>query len=128
MENELSEELRNFIKQYITSLEQLEILLLLSKESDRSWTIEQVFKVTQSNPGSVAERLRSLAFFGFLTAEDSAASTFRFKPTSPPLSERTTELEKAWKMSRQKVIDAIFSQPRGQAQMFADSFKLKKKE
>lgn len=126
MENELSEELRSFIKQYLTSLEQLEILLWLSKRSDRAWTIEQVFKVTQSNRGSVAERLRSLAFSGFLVAEDSAASAFRFKPASPELARRVAELEQACKVSRHKVVNVIFSEPKGQAQQFADSFKLKR--
>ena len=128
MGNELSEELRVFIKQHITSLEELEILLLLHKEPNRSWTIEQVFKVTQSNLDSVAERLKNLAQFGLLAMEGTAPLIFRFKPGSPELEQRTSELQQAHALSKYKVIEAIFSAPQSQAQKFADSFKIKKEK
>ena len=115
-----------FIGQYITSLEELEILLLLRKEPNRSWTAEQVFKVTQTNVVSVADRLKNLASSGFLAAEDSFSAAFRFRPKTPELAERATELERAYTLSKYKVVEAIFSAPKGQAQHFADSFKFKR--
>lgn len=128
MENELSEGLRSFIKQYITSLEQLEILLLLSKEPERSWTVEQVFKMTQSNLASVAERLKNFAASGFLTMEEKSCVTYRFQPVSTEIAQRVTELQRAHTTSKYKVVETIFSAPPSAAQRFADSFKFKKKE
>lgn len=128
MENELSEGLRSFIKQYITSLEQLEILLLLCKEPERSWTVEQVFRITQSNLASVAERLKNLTSTGFLTREEKPSVTYRFQPGSPEIAGCITELQRAYATSKYKVVEAIFSAPLSPAQQFADSFKLKKKE
>ena len=128
MGNELSEELRRFIKQYITSLEQLEILLLLCKSPDRSWTIEEVFKVTQTNPTSVAERLKSLASAGFVTAEGISNSCFRFHPSSAEVAQRISELQRAYTSSKYRIVEIIFSAPSDQAQKFADSFKIRRKE
>ena len=117
--------MRHFIRQYIASLEELEILLLLHQEPDRAWTAEQVFKITQSNIVSVAERLKELAAEGFLAAEEGFGGAFRFRPKSPELVERTEELERVYKLSKYKVVEAIFSTSKGQAQKFADSFKIK---
>lgn len=128
MGNELSKELRQFIKEYITSLEQLEILLLLHNAADRSWTIEEVFKVVQTNPHSVAERLKSLAASGFVTAEGAENPAYRFHPGSAEIAERISELQKAYTLSKYKVVETIFSAPRDQAQKFADSFRLRRKE
>lgn len=128
MENELSDGLRSFIKQYITSLEQLEILLLLSKEPERSWTVEQVFKITQSNLASVAERLKNFTASGFLTTEEKSGVTYRFRPVSAEIAKHVAELQRAYATSKYKVVETIFSAPPSAAQRFADSFKLKKKE
>lgn len=129
MGNELSEELRRFIKEYISSLEQLETLLLLYSAPDRSWAIEDVFKVIQSNPHSVADRLKGLAACGFVTAEGegTAHPLYRYHPGSAEKAGRVSELQQAYAVSKYKVIDAIFSvpkPPRDPAQQFADSFKL----
>ena len=105
MGNELSGELSLFIKQYITSLEQLEILLLLFREPGRVWTIEQVFKVTQTNLDSVAKRLNGLVQSGFLVAEGAAASVFRFDPATRELKQHVSELQQAYAVSKFKVID-----------------------
>lgn len=126
--SEFSEELRRFIKEYITSLEQLEILLLLYHTADRLWTIEEVFKVIQSNPHSVADRLQGLVSLGFLIAEGSDKPAYRFQPASSEAAQRTSELAKAYALSKYKVVETIFSTPRDQVQQFADSFKLRRKE
>jgi hypothetical protein len=128
MGNELSNGLRDFIKQYITSLEQLEILLLLHQEATRSWSVEEVFKVTQTNLASVAERLKSLAASGFLIAEGNPGSVFRFHSASAELAQRVSELQNAYAFSKYKVVEVIFSAPHSQAQKFADSFKFKRKD
>jgi|SRR5580698_4722494 predicted transcriptional regulator len=128
MGKELSEGLRRFIKQYITSLEQLEILLLLYEEPDRPWTIEEVYKVTQTNHASVAERLKTLAASGLVIAEGTDHPIFRFRPGPTELTRRISELQKAYTLSKYKVVEAIFSAPRDQAQKFADSFKIRRKE
>lgn len=128
MGNELSEELRQFIERYITSLEQLEILFLLYKEPNRAWTVEDVFNLTQTNLHSVAERLQLLVTLGFVAAEGTPKPVFRFHPASEAVAQRIAELRKAYSLSKYRVIEAIFSKPRDQAQIFADSFKLRRKE
>lgn len=120
--------MRLFIKRYITSLEQLEILLLLYNAPEKPWTIEQVFKIVQSNPNSVSERLQALVSVGFVIAEGPDNPVFRYHPASAELAQRVSELQKAYNLSKYKVIETIFSQPGDEAQKFADSFKLRRKE
>lgn len=128
MENELSEQLKLFIREYVRSLEELEVLLITSNEPDRLWTAEEVFKMTQSNITSVSGRLKSLADFGLLIENHASGRTYRYSPKSPELAQKTDELKRIYSQSKYKVIEAIFSMPRSQAQRFADSFKLKQKE
>ena len=129
MEIELSEPLRIFIREYVKSLEELEVLLVMSDEPDRSWTAEEIFKMTQSNIVSIRGRLKSLAASGFLVENQGSAPGFRFCPKTPEMAERTSELKRLYAVSKFKVIEAIFSAPpHGQAQSFADSFKLKQKK
>lgn len=128
MENELKKELKGFVSQYITSLEELEVLFIMFKEPERFWTAQEIFALTQSNLVSVARRLEQLNESGFLVKDGDAKPRYRFSPKSPELAERTAELKDAYAMSKYKIIEAIFSTPHGQAQIFADSFKFKKKE
>lgn len=127
-ENPVSDRLRVFIKQYITSVEQLEILLLVGKNAERIWTSEQVFKMIQSNPESVTERLHGLAGAGFLKVENETRSEYRFHPKSEELAALVKELEKAYSVARTRIIEMIYSGRISQAQQFADSFKLKRKD
>jgi hypothetical protein len=128
MENELKEELKGFIRQYITSLEELEVLLIMFKEPERFWTAEEIFAITQSNVVSIGRRLKYLSESGFLKESDGPRPKYQFCPNSPELAQRIAELKDAYAISKYKIFDAIFSVPRGQAKLFADSFKLKRKE
>jgi hypothetical protein len=101
---------------------------LLHKEAGRSWAVEEVYKAIQTNLDSVGQRLKSLVASGFLIAEGDAGSLFRFQPGSTESAKRISELQDAYAFSKYKVVEVIFSTPHGQAQKFADSFKLKRKE
>jgi len=68
MASVLNKNLRSFISRYIGSVEQLEILCLLASEPFKRWTVEEVFRLIQSNQESVEERLKTLVAAGFLKA------------------------------------------------------------
>jgi hypothetical protein len=124
-EKQFSEALRGFLCQYTDSVEQLEILLLVSQEPKHGWTVDGVYKVIQSSTESVAARMKSLTSFGFF-AFDEKAGNYHFRPQSTELAQQVEELRQVYAISRVRVIEAIFSGPGKQAQHFADSFKLRK--
>lgn len=124
-ENQFPESVRRFINQYIDSVEQLEILLLVSQEPSRVWTVDSVLKVIQSSLESVAARMKNLAAFGFF-AFDEKEGGYRFNPNSADMARQVEGLREAYTTMRVRVIQAIFSGPGKQAQHFADSFRFRK--
>jgi hypothetical protein len=122
---DLTEEVQRFIARYITSVEQLEVLLLLFSEPSRSWTPEAVYGQIQSHPGSVHQRLDDLVLSGFLIKEP-ATSTYRYSPADGERAQAVPLLAKAYRERRVKVIELIFAKPIDQVKAFADAFKLRK--
>lgn len=125
MAETLDHQLRRFISQHISSVEQLEILLLLAAEESKTWSVDEVFAVIQSNRQSIEARLKGMVETGFLELKE--ASRFRYKPTNEERAASVRALEIAYKQSRVKVIEAIFS-PIDPAKTFADSFRIKKEK
>jgi len=125
MPEQFPESMRRFIRQYIESVEQLEILLLVSRNPQRGWTVEDVNKTIKSNPNSVAERMKTLKALGFFSFNEESGD-YRFSPHPSELAQRVNELDQLYETWRVRVIETIFSGPGKQAQHFADSFKLKK--
>lgn len=119
-------ELRKFIGLYIGSVEQVEILLLLSDAPDRDWTSDTVFKEIQSNISSVTARLKALHAQGFLTSDEGEPPIYRYAPRTDELAEGVALLKGAYRESYVKVIEAIYADPMQQARNFADSFRFRK--
>ena len=61
MEARIPEEVRRFIATHITSLEQLEVLLLVNALPDREWSADAVYQVVKTNPALVAQRLEEFS-------------------------------------------------------------------
>jgi hypothetical protein len=124
----LSEQIRHFIARYIISVEQLEILLLLSGDPKRLWTAADVFNKIRSSPGSVQEKLDFLRGQGFVCSETIASGevAYLYRPSSPQLSAGAALLGETYRERPTKVIEAIFAKPDQQLQSFIDAFTLRK--
>jgi hypothetical protein len=126
----LPESVRRFLASYIKSVEQLEILMVLSEAPDRWWLAEDVFQRIQSSRGSVAERLAHLKSQGFLAARqgDDGQVLHRFRPVTLELGAAAAEAMTAYRTRRVKVIEAIFTPAVDQLQSFANAFKFNKEK
>ena len=125
-ERPFSDELEKFIAVEINSLEQLEILLLLSGNPHRSWTVNGVYEVIKSSPQSVKDRLNEMAERGVLRKEVEGEVRYQFAPTNDALWKITSELRDAYKERSVKVVQAIYSKPPDAVQEFARAFRLRK--
>jgi hypothetical protein len=126
--SQLPNEVRQFIGRHIISIEQLEVLLLVSGTPDRSWTAEEVFVSVRSSRGSVAARLEELTKQGFLQGEPAPNLRYKYAPASRDLASGVDALKKEYQEKRVKVIEAIFSKSEEQIRNFSDAFRLKKDE
>jgi hypothetical protein len=119
-----SEELERFIKEQIRSLEQLEILLLLSSAPDKKWTEQAVYEVIKSSRASVTARLNELVSQKLLSTE--TAGVFTFSPESETVKRLVQELAVAYKQRPVRVVELLYSRPPDAVQEFAKAFKLRK--
>jgi hypothetical protein len=124
--NSLSPELRHFIGTYVHSVEQLEVLRLLSENPAKWWTVPEVYRQIQSSEKSVGECLESFQSAGLLDYQP--ASGYLFSPRKSAETQRIAELVKAYHERRVSVIECIYRKPADAIQDFADAFRLRKEK
>ena len=122
----LSSALRQFIAQHIRSVEQIEVLCLLSTEPEKAWTVDEVFRAIQSTRKSIAVCLEEFSQRGLLASQ--RAETYRLSPETPELTQRVAELTAAYRERRVAIIQTIYGKPSEAVQGFADAFNLKKRK
>jgi hypothetical protein len=120
---ELSRSVKRFIGQHISSVEQLEILLLLRGDPAVEWRPESVARELYFQTESVLRRLDDLAGRGFLRLKDGC---YRYAPRTADLGGAVEELADTYARRRVKVITQIFSGPDQAVQSFSDAFRITK--
>lgn len=122
---EIPDKLRNFIFEYIDSVELIEILLFLSDRESESKTAVEISKELRSNPASVQNRLAVLHSLGLIRESESSAQSYQYSPKSEELGEIVRLLAQEYKLRRHKVFEIVFS-PSKQARSLADAFMMRK--
>ena len=125
-ESGFSEQLEKFIAREIGSLEQLEILLFVSGNPHKWWTVQDIYNVVKSSPASVTDRLNEMVDRGFVRKETDSETRYQFAPTDENVWNITSELRTAYKEKSVKVVQAIYSKPPDAVQEFAKAFRLRK--
>jgi hypothetical protein len=121
---DLSPQLRAFIAAHITSVDQLEALLLLKSDPQKKWTDDEVSRRIYTSPAAVKQRLQSFVLQGLLSINRN--NEYSFSPATPDLADRVEELEKQYRERRVTLISVIYDRPHPSIQAFSDAFKLKK--
>jgi hypothetical protein len=124
---DLTPDVRTFLAEEIDSAEQLEILLLLHRESEKAWTALDVSQAIYTVPASAVMRLERLVSTGFATSSGGADPRYTYAPSSAALRERVDQLAQAYRSDRVSVIKHIFASPPDPVQSFSDAFRLRGK-
>ncbi|HSI65617.1 MAG TPA: hypothetical protein VLE43_21000 [Candidatus Saccharimonadia bacterium] len=123
-----------FIEQYVRSVEQLEIVLLLGRNPEKDFRVEDVYNVIMSTTDSVQGWLKEMVAKNLAVQNAGPPVTFLFTPSDPGLLDTVQLLASSYKAYPVRVIEAIY-RPRQQpppsaqtdpAQGFADAFRLRK--
>jgi hypothetical protein len=107
MSTTLPAELKNFIVRHVLSVEQLEVLLLIGRCRDRSWTVTELSRELRGNEVSVAHWLRLLVA-GQLVVE--TEDGFRFQ-SSPENTRAVESLDRSYRERPVPMIELIYSRP-----------------
>jgi hypothetical protein len=100
-----------FVYNYIDSVVQLEMLLLLYAGQDRSWTSAESARELRVDPAWVEDQFSQLCSRGLLTCEPGSPPSYRYRPTTPELNAAVGDLAKAYADRRVTVISLIYSKP-----------------
>jgi len=119
----LSDEVLRFLRTWIASVWALELLLLLRRERQRAWRVEDLIRELRGSIGIVTTALIELQGAG-LAAE--AEGAFRYHPATPELDGTVAEVAKAYAEYPYAVSQAIFTAPSHKIQLFAEAFRIKK--
>lgn len=123
MSEEIPKEIREFLRRYISSVGQLDILFLLFKHPDRFWTAQQISQELRTNQSLAQSQLEELAQKGLIFVEGEMGARCCGEPAH---LENLTKLVSFYSLRRAVVIEFIYSQPLDRIRIFADAFRIKK--
>lgn len=127
MRGGVPEEIYQFALRYLDSVEQLEILLLLFRNAEKDWSIDDVSREIRTSKTSTENRLGSLLLSGLVASRGEGESlTYRYMPASAELHHAVTAIEQEYKIRRIRIIDAIYAPPAEKMMNFVDAFKIRK--
>lgn len=117
--------LEQFITSRIDSVELLEVLIHLQKNSSSAVAAEALSKSLYSNVSSIVMRLDTLASVGLAVKDPGGTSMYQYAPASPADDQLVRNLSLAYMERPVAVIAAIMSRPKKNVQAFSDAFRLR---
>jgi predicted transcriptional regulator len=118
----IPEIVKEFIGKHIHSMDVLEILLFLRKESRKEWTANAVSQALTLERSSVQARLDYLLSAGFLNIETvDGERRYLYRTADPKLSEAADELARWFGSHRVSIISLVFSNPSEQVWTYPDN-------
>ena len=129
MESTIPQEVREFVAKYIRSLDQLEVLLLVSALPDREWSVEDVYNVVRSSIPVVRERLDGLVDAGILSRSQEPP-VYRYQPRTEAMARAISALSATYKLSRHRIVELIYApgEPDETLKGFTEAFRFKRKD
>jgi predicted transcriptional regulator len=124
----LTNKLKAFIASNISTLEDLEMLLLLHAQPDREWDVTEISHELSVDPIALLARIQEFVTKGLVSHKSGASkfSNYQFAPSSEDIRTNVDALAAAYKSSRIQLIDYVVSPFRDDLLKFANAFKLKK--
>lgn len=114
---------RTFINKNITSVEQIEVLLILHANPERVWTVQEISAILRSSPYAIESRMP-----GLISAKLAAAMEGGYRYTASGRSHAYVEqLQEEYSARRFSVIELVFSK-HDPLQSFADAFRIREEE
>ncbi len=113
-----------FVKNTFRSVWPLELLLVLSQEPARPWSVGALVRELRASVPLVIDGLAVLQAAEFVVGDRDR--TWRFLPVSDQQAALARELIDLYKSKPRSVARAIFAAPADRIQTFADAFRLRK--
>lgn len=112
-----------FITRYLSSVEELEILLCLFAAQGQPRTVDSVYQTILSSKKSVEQALERFISAGLARKSTTDPPAYTIDPAHTAIVQ---ELQETYRRFSVRVIEAIYQKPPSAAQTFADAFKFKR--
>lgn len=109
-ESEFDPSVKEFLETEVTSLVQLEMLLLLRKSEGRAWNAKEIGLELRSDVGWIEEHLGNLVVTGFLViGEADARATYSYAPSTEGVRLLADGVARAYEERRLGVINLVYA-------------------
>jgi hypothetical protein len=119
---------REFLATHVQSLEALEVLLVLQRESERWWSAESLAAELGVPRSAAAARLEEVASRNLLDVRISDGIFYRYGPASPSIDSAVRATVETYSRKPLAVTRALYSPPMDDIRSFADAFRIRKRE
>jgi hypothetical protein len=123
----LPDPIRRFLKGAVSSVEDLEIVLLLRRNPERYWDAESVSDRLEISPQLAAASLETLARHNLLDVRLSDVIRYRYNPMTGDELALVNALADAWRHDRALVMKELTANSRSLSD-FSNAFRLGKNE
>ena len=120
----ITNQVKQFLNDRISSVGQLEMLLLLQTNPKQKWTVAEIARNLRTETGGTQPQLEILVQSGLLNKDDSGA--YFYAPANDELHAAAVALAQAYLVRRVTVISLIFAKPPHGLRAFSDAFRLRK--
>jgi hypothetical protein len=120
----LSTDLKEFINEYVHSVLQLEVLLLVSQDRDKGWTSSAVGRELHLNAESARAQLDGLSRNLLSQPNRIDEDLYRYSPSTDELHQTLTQLAIAYSTQRIAVLTLIFAQRVDKVGLFKETFRM----
>lgn len=125
----IDEPVGRFLATHISSLGQLEVLLLLHATEGREWSADECSRELASDVRWIQPLLADLAARGFLVVRESeTGSMYRYEPATGEIQRLIEGAARAYKERRLSVINLIYGKSESDAVSFSAAFTILKKK
>jgi hypothetical protein len=122
----LSQQLQDFLTHQINSVVQVEVLLLLFASTPRWWTASQIAGELRIDEMGAAAQAEDLYRRGLLQCRQERAIEYSYQAADTSLNDTVRQLAVAYADRRVTIISIIYSKPIDPIKSFADAFRLRK--
>ena len=123
---ELTPELVELLTSKFSSIEQVDVFVLLFRSAEREWSPQEVAAALAVAPQSAGMRLFLLSSAGLIAASGSGASPRYAYVPNPALDAIAGMVAERHEADRPALVSLFSPSPGSPAQLFADAFRLKK--
>jgi hypothetical protein len=123
---DLPERVRRFLQDHISSVMQLEVLLRLRNERDRSLSPMQLSRELGGSVDLVLGSLVELHRSGLVVQESGDDLLYRYQPKNPSLGTAVDEVAGAYAARKVAIVSEIFRPPDASLRNFSEAFRVRK--